>query len=65
MISTEEQELLLEAGLAALHQLPDSRVSTDNGRNWANYWQDRAPELAKRVAALEPSVSDASEFRFR
>jgi hypothetical protein len=65
MISPEEQELLLEAGFAALHQLPDSRVSTENARNWAHYWQDRAPELASRFAAIEPTDTEKREFRFR
>jgi len=65
MISPEEQELLLEAGLAALHQLPESRVSIENARSWADYWQDVSPELASRVAGMDPTNGEKLEFRFR
>ncbi len=64
MVSPEEQEVLLEAGLAALHQLPESRESLQNAQSWAEYWQDVSPELASRLAQLEASHLKRRELQF-
>jgi hypothetical protein len=64
MIAPEEEEVLLEAGLEALHQLSETRASLQNAQSWAEYWQDVSPELAGRIAQLEVARSKSRELQF-
>ncbi len=52
LISPEQHQQTLEAGIKALHLMPPSETRTQNAQAWAHYWQRTNPELASRFPAL-------------